>query len=94
MNKNIFKLSYKYSNDCFLLIKKEPTIKKYKNYNGWSEKSIFEFIKNDNTISLGYNHKVNFGGFILSMALSKLFSIFNSSLSFINFSILVIKTLK
>ena len=66
MNKNIFKLSYKDSNDCFLLIKKELTIKKYKNYNGWSENSILEFLKNDNSISLGYNHKGNFGGFILS----------------------------
>ena len=44
MNKNIFKLSYKDSNDCFLLIKKDPTIKKYKNYNGWSENSILELI--------------------------------------------------
>jgi len=64
--KNIQQLNFDNIDHCYSFIKKEPSLNKFKNLNGWGEKSILNCLKKTNSLCFGYTHKENLIGFIIS----------------------------
>ena len=66
LKKNILKLKANNIIHCYKLISNEYNLNKIKNLNGWSQKSISNYIHNPKYISLGYFQKKKLCAFIIS----------------------------
>ena len=64
--KNIQKLNFYHIDHCYSFIRKEPSLNKFKNLNGWGKKSILSYLKKNNSLCFGYTYKKNLIGFIIS----------------------------
>ncbi len=66
LKQNILKLKANNIVNCYDLISYEPNLNKIKNLNGWSKKSISDYIHNPKYICLGYFQKKKLCAFIIS----------------------------